>query len=604
MSEVQRQNPGVQPGRIRIWIRLFVVLATLAILAAARAASFTASLDHDTLVLGDTATLSLRFDGGRPNSGVDLPTVPGLQYLNANSPSVEQVSVNGALTVIYGIAVKPTQDGDFVIPSIIAKLGNESFASQPIKFKVVRPAAPEPGSEAEQQSLALLRYVVPKQEIFMGETIVVEQQLLIRAGVQSVPGLDVPALQVSGCATGRTVQGQQRQTVIGSTTFTVIPFYIPLTAMRPGKLSIGPVEGAVVVELAAQNRQRDPFDPFGMLNRGVQQRVALASPEVVLNVLPLPDQGKPASFSGGVGQFTMTGTAGPTNVAVGDPVTIRLQVSGRGALDSITLPEQPAWKEFKVYPPTVKIETSGDLGLEGTKSFEQVIVPQNTEITAVPALEFTYFDPEKRSYQTLKQPAVPLLVRPSGSISAPTLALSNSKPEVTAPTQDIVHIKAHLGRTVASRAPWVQQPVFIVLQGVPVFALLGAILWRRRQDNMANNPRLRRQLQVEDLVQDGLSELSQLAAERNSDAFFALVFRLLQERIGERLDLPASAITEAVVDDRLIPGGLKVEAAGALHELFRQCNQARYAPVQSLQELEAVIPKLEATLQQVKEVRL
>jgi hypothetical protein len=40
-----------------------------------------------------------------------------------------------------------------------------------------------------------------------------------------------------------------------------------------------------------------------------------------------------------------------------------------------------------------------------------------------------------------------------------------------------------------------------------------------------------------------------------------------------------------------------------LHDLFQQCNQARYAPVQSPQALEAAIPQLEAALQQVKEVR-
>jgi hypothetical protein len=604
MTETQCPNTGFQSGRIHPWIRLFVVIAILAIGVTSRAATFTVSLDHDTLVLGDTATLSLKFEDGQPAGTPQLPPMAGLQF-SYIGPSSFVSFVNGqtSSTLTHNFQVRATQTGEFVIPSMAIKVGNETLTSQPVKLKVTRAATPEPGSETEQQSLALLRYAVPKQEVFVGETIVVEQQLLIRAGVQSVPGLDIPALQVSGCAIGRSVQGQQRQTVIGSTSFTVIPFYIPLTAMRSGRISIGPVDGAVVVELPSQNRQRDPFDPFGMFNRGVQQRVALSSPEVALTVSPLPE-GTPASFSGGVGHFTMTATASPTNVAVGDPVTIRVQVAGKGALDTITFPDQPAWKEFKVYPPTVKTETTGDLGLEGTKSFEQVIVPQNTEITEVPPLEFTYFDPEKRSYQTLKQSAMPLLVRPSGSISTPTLASNNARSETPAAKQDIVHIKARLGRTATAQTPWVQQPVFIALQGVPVFALLGAILWRRRQDNLANNPRLRRQLQVERRVEEGLVKLSALAVERNSNEFFALVFRLLQEQIGERLGLPASAITEAIVDERLVPGGLAHDDAQALHELFQQCNQARYAPVQSLDALEAVIPKLEAALQQVKEVRM
>jgi hypothetical protein len=607
MTEVQSINTGLQPDRIHRWIRRFVVVLPLLVVVTAGAATFTASLDHDTILLGDAATLSLKFEDGQPSGTPQPPPVTGLQFKYIG-PSSFVSFVNGqtSSTLTHNFQVKPTQTGEFEIPSIMAKVGNETLTSQPVKFKVVRAPAAQPGSEAEQQALALLRFAVPKQEVFVGETIVVEQRLLIRAGVQSVPGLDIPALQLPGCAIGKTMQGQQRQTVIGSATFTVVPFYVPLTVLRPGKISIGPVEGAVVVELPSRNRQPDFPDPFGfgIINRGVQQRVAVSSPEVSLNALPLPEQGKPKSFSGAVGQFQMNVSASPTNVAVGDPVTIRVQVAGRGALDSITLPEQPAWNEFKIYPPTVKTETTGDLGLEGTRTFEQVVVPQNTEIKELPVLAFAYFDPEKRSYHTLQHPATPLLVRPSGSSPAPTLAVNNPKSDAPTPVQDIVHIKPRLGNHAGASRPWVQQPVFIVMQGVPVFALLGAILWRRRQDSLANNPRLRRQRQVERLVQAGLAELPTLAAQRNSDQFFALVFRLLQEQIGERLGMPASAITEAVVDDKLVPGGLTMEAAQALHGLFQQCNQARYAPVQSLHELAAVIPRLEAVLEGMKEVRV
>ena len=55
----------------------------------------------------------------------------------------------------------------------------------------------------------------------------------------------------------------------------------------------------------------------------------------------------------------MTVTAGPTNVAVGDPITVRVQISGHGALDALTLPDQPAWRDFKTYPPTSKVKING-----------------------------------------------------------------------------------------------------------------------------------------------------------------------------------------------------------------------------------------------------
>ena len=611
MTDLHGTSTGLTPGRIQKWIRLVFALATLATLPLC-AATFTVTLDHDTISLGDMATLSLRFDGDEPSSSLELPEISGLQFPNANRPTINRININGQRTLILSVLVKPTQTGDYTIPSLTAKVGNEILTSEPAEFKVVRAATPEPGSEAEQQALALLRVALPKKEVYLGETFVLEMQLLIRAGVQELRGIDLPGvggprpLQLEGCTVGKAAEGQRRQTVVGNTSFTIIPLLIPVTVMKTGTLTLGPLDGAAVVEMPGRGGQPSLFDGLpgglGLFNRGPQQRVAVSAPAQTITALPLPDTGKPATFSGAVGKFQMAVSAGPTNVAVGDPITIRVEINGRGALDSFTLPDQPAWKEFKTYPPTVKSETTGNLGLDGTKSFEQVVVPQNTEIKELPPFEFAYFDPEQRAYQTLRQAALPIIVRPSGSTPSPTLALGNKPADAMPPAQDIVHIKPRLGRVDRNEKPWIRQTWFLTLQGLPVLALIGAIVWRQRRDTLANNPRLRRQRQVEQQVREGMAQLQQFAADRNSDEFFAMVFRLLQEQIGERLALPASAITEAVVEE-LRTRGLTESAADSVHELFQRCNQARYAPVESAQQLEAIIPRLESALCGLREVK-
>jgi hypothetical protein len=97
-----------------------------------------------------------------------------------------------------------------------------------------------------------------------------------------------------------------------------------------------------------------------------------------------------------------------------------------------------------------------------------------------------------------------------------------------------------------------------------------------------------------------LTELSRLAQERDSEAFFGTVFRLLQEQLGERLDMPASAITEAVVDERL-RGRAPESLVQQLHDLFQRCNQARYAPQRTAEELMAVTPNVETALRGLQE---
>jgi hypothetical protein len=140
------------------------------------------------------------------------------------------------------------------------------------------------------------------------------------------------------------------------------------------------------------------------------------------------------------------------------------------------------------------------------------------------------------------------------------------------------------------------------MQGVPALAWLGAALWRRRAEQLAQNPRLRRRREVAAWVREGQRELRRFAAENDSDQFFGTLFRLLQEQLGERLDLPASAITEAVIEERLRPAGVAEPTLAALHELFQACNLARYAPIRTSQELAAFIPRVDALLRDLQEV--
>jgi hypothetical protein len=75
-----------------------------------------------------------------------------------------------------------------------------------------------------------------------------------------------------------------------------------------------------------------------------------------------------------------------------------------------------------------------------------------------------------------------------------------------------------------------------------------------------------------------------------------------QEKNVTLLDLPASAITEAVIDE-LRSRQLREETVSAVHELFQICNQARYAPHKTSQELEALIPRAEPVFRELQKLK-
>jgi len=572
---------------------------------AGRAATFTTSLDRDAMELGETATLDLTFEGGGPAGTPALPNIPGLN-ISYVGPSSQFSFVNGqtSTTVTHHFTVTASRPGVYTIPGLSIDVDGTTLNSQPLKLTVAQPNAPSATSINSGSQVAFAKVVLPeKDHLYVGEMTSAELQIWLRDDVQNFGNLQLTALPADGFNVGKLAERARHRTQLGNHVYTVIPISIALTAIKSGTLSFGPVTAQMVIVLPGQGNQGG--DPFfrQFFNQGDQKQITLTTDNYSIQALRLPGN-PPAGFTGAIGHFSMEVAEGPTNVSAGDPITLHVRLEGHGSLDAVSLPDFSNWNGFKTYPPTSKTEFTDQQGLEGVKTFEQIVTPQNPDVRELPAFSLSYFDPDLNQYQTLLQAALPITVHPSGAAPMPNLPTTKpSAPEVASAQSDILPAKQDLGALRSTGAPLLVQPAFIALQSLPVLALVAAFIWRRRADNLANNPRLRRQRAVALLVQTGLSDLRKFAADNNSEQFFATLFRLLQEQLGARLDCPATAITESVVDDRL--GALQVSAPilAGLRELFQLCNQARYAPVRDPQELAAVAAKFEKISRELSSVK-
>lgn len=594
--ERRLETKNVRRRNLFLW-GLALYLVSLLPSVAVPAAKFTATLDRDIIILGETVTLTMTFEGVNPGGMPQLPAIPGLQRAGGQSSGSNMtLGPDGQMPGVhhYSVPLVATQVGEFTVPAFQIEVEGQKLSSQPLKLRVIAEDPTTPPAEFAQKP-AFLWLVLPKRDIYVGEAVPAEMRLYLRSEIGTISNPQIPNPTGEGFNNGSIVQGPQFRRRVGNAEFNVLPLMFSLTPVKTGPLKLSPINGSVVIHFGGQ-------DFFGRYSQN--QRVALALEAQAMQVMPLPAGDVPADFNGAIGNFTLTSSAGPTNVAVGDPITVRLQISGRGALDAVTLPPQTTWNGFKIYPPTASVQTTDKLGLQGTKTFEQIVTPENTELKELPAFSFSFFDPELKQYRTLAQPAVPLLVRPSTS-TATQFITSTTRPDPTVPppAQDIVHIKPRLGTLTSVGPPLIQRPWFIALQSVPVLAWLAAVGWRKRAESLARNPRLRRQRLVAQIIRDGLVELQAHAQAKKSDEFFATLIRLLQEQLGERLDCPASAITEAVVDEKLRPRGVAEATLNELHELFQACNLARYAPVQSSQELAALVPRFEAIVRELQTLK-
>src|SRR5947207_2560563 len=127
----------------RLSLKLAAVLASLVVMkgvtSIACAATFTASLDRDTITIGERATLSLRVEGAVPADIPVVPNVPGLSFA-ASGQSSQLNIVNGqrSSVVAYNFLVRPAQPGDYTIPAVSVVVDAKTLTSQPLKLKVVK----------------------------------------------------------------------------------------------------------------------------------------------------------------------------------------------------------------------------------------------------------------------------------------------------------------------------------------------------------------------------------------------------------------------------------------------------------------------------------
>lgn len=558
-------------------------LCLLTITTTASAASVKATVDRPVVTLGETLTLSLALEGAQAQQP-SLPAMPNISVVGQGASM--QMSLGGAVQQTFNYVLSPTQAGDLVIPSMRFNVGGQVITTDPIPVKVLPPGASAGGAPP----LAFARIVLAKTNLYVGEVVDIEVQVYFQEGrITQYPQLPADP----GFTLGKWLQPSQSRIAVSNVAYNLVTFKAPLTAVKAGALSLGPATQPIIVPDRSR-RQGFFFSNEREIRAIAEKRTAIA--------LPLPTNNVPVTFAGAVGQFSATMQASPTNVAVGDPLTVRIRITGRGWLDSVTIPPQPHWRGFKTYSPNARIESGDVNNINGTKSFEMAVVPQDRATQALPALMFSFFDPEARAYRTVSTAPIPLSISAGSTPAAPLPRLTATNTSEAPPPTDIAHIKQRLGSATASK-PVLTQPWFIALQFVAPALWLGLVLRRKRREALANNPALRRRREVEAFVRSSLDELRAHAQARRDAEFFRTLFRILQESIGERIDVPATAVTESIVDERLRPAGLADEGCRLLHELFQAANLARFAPSKSGQELASYVPKIEQAVAMLQQWR-
>ena len=309
---------------------------------------------------------------------------------------------------IYEFSIPAMPKGLHLLPEASVMVGVQRYVSVPSTYTVkekkadAQPTDPATSKGSPQKGdapviLQLENMVSEDTVLYPGQRISVGYRYGYNYGFD-LSKEEIPLLEGKGF---RKIGGKEvKENTKGN--LSILEITQLLEAETPGEYSFGPG----IIEGRAYKR--------GALGQKIQdQSIRRAeTPAVTLKVVPFPEEGKPPSFKGAVGNYDFNvSLSSPPQVNVGDKITLLIQVTGSGAIESVPIPDvccQPGFSglfRLSDLPPEEKIENN-------TKTFHVEMRPLSASITKIPSIEFSFFNPQDKSYKTLRSQPIPITVTP------------------------------------------------------------------------------------------------------------------------------------------------------------------------------------------------
>ena len=361
-----------------------------------------------------------------------------------------------------------------------------------------------------------------------------------------------------------------------------------LYPQRSGKITIGAGRFNAIAHVRVK-RSGSLFDE--LMGGGYQDiRKVLTTAPVTVDVKPLPS-GKPESFNGAVGGYTMKATINSNQAKTNEAVTITVTLTGNGNIKLAKNPTVTFPNDFEVYDPKVEtnIRTTTS-GSSGTKTIEYIAVPRYAGDFEIPAIRFSYFDPRSGSYKTLTSEPFKLHVEkgPEGAAS-PAVSNYGSQESVKYLSKDIRYIKTSRPHFVNARGEIFFGSFTYVLAYV-LIALLFAVFFVIYRKQMKENADLAfvRTKRANKVALRRLKTAEKLMKAGSREAFYDEISRTLWGYLSDKLNIPQADLTRENVGNELASFGADETLAKDLMQILDTCEFARYAPSQASDALDTL----------------
>jgi hypothetical protein len=582
---------------------LIILMLAIGATAVAQDITVQAYVESESVYMGETFVYQIVVNGADNATPPDLTAFgPDFvaQFLGGQNSSSQSITViNGKMSrevhqgYVMQFNLTPRQKGKLTIPAVPVKVKGQTFNTNPVTIGVDTPV--------ETQDFKL-RMTLSRSSCYVGEPVILTVTWYIGRDVEefafSMPlladgdfNVETPEVKVDPAKRyyqipigGRQVVAEKGTGNLDGVYYATISFKKAIVPKRAGTLTI-PETSVECAAVSGAPRGRDLVNDFFNDNffgaqRGAVKKYVIPSNNLSLAVKDLPAEGRPANFAGHIGEYQISASASPADVSVGDPITLKVTLSGPEYLGNVELPPLQNETELATYFKIPDERAEGKI-VGKTKVFTQTIRAKNENVKEIPPISLAYFDTKKKSYGTVSTAPIPIVVHPtkmvtavdaegtaSGPLGSPLegwkqgIAYNYEGPAVLKPGQ--FGLVSALG-----------SPAWLAALLVPLAAyvvLFSTVTTRKRREadtegRMARSAFRHLRQRLESIRKGGASGAS----------LCEQVLGAMRDYLGDKFSAAGATLTTADVVKLVADAGAPGEAIDALRGVMSSCEAGAYA---------------------------
>jgi hypothetical protein len=571
---------------------------------------FTAIASKSEVAVGEQFEVDFSLDGGGEH--FIPPDFHGFQVLSGPNPSTSMTSINGVTTynTTYGYIVTATKEGTLTIDAAAIISAGHTLTTNSLKIKVKGQftqaqqqaqqqqgmggppqQAAQPDDNAQPTTMDLskqlfIRAEVDKSAAYVGEQITLDYKLYTRVGILASQPDKAPDL--NGFWNQDVVNKDPRpvwktETYKGLKYNTVIIKQTVLFPEHAGDLTIDPFAITFVAQIQLPSRNILD-DMYGNVKNVKYQ--AKSAP-LTIHVNPLPEAGKPANFSGAVGDFSVYADADKRELKANETLNYTFEITGKGNLNLINAPKVTPPVDFEKYDPKTDDHITVDAnGVAGSRKYSYLMIPRHQGDYTLNSVDFSYFNPATKRYVSVPSKSFSIKVN-KGDVQVNVPAFNSAdQQDIKMLGNDIRYIKSSSPGLYKEGDGFYNSALFYVLLllGPVVFGSAFAYrswLTQYNSDAVLVKSRLANKIAAKHLA----AAQTELTAG-NKSAFYEAIAKGLFGYLGDKLNIPAADLNRENIAEKMKAKSLDATTIKKLEDTMDMCEMARFAPSTSIAQQE------------------